>query len=243
MTVFLLLSFVFGTCVGSFVQCVTERCLKGESVTGRSRCDACHTKLKCYDLCPVVSWLVLHGKCRYCGADIPKSAVFVEVLMGVLYAYAGDSYGLSAFTVLFWCVSAVIVSLSIEDIHQLTIHDVYHVLLVMIRVIYAIVVKESGFVLFIIEAAIVTCFMFCLARAMQCLLHKVCLGMGDVKLLGDIALFVGLQGTMSVCALASFVALIVACTLRKAKLPFGPFLGGALLVVLTACGGMVYCIH
>lgn len=243
MTVFYLLSFVLGTCAGSFVQCVTERRLKGLSIGGRSRCERCGAVLHWYDLVPVVSWCMLKGRCRYCRADIPKTSLLVEVLLGSMYGLVGYVYGLSLYTVFLWIVCAVVVSLSIEDIHQYTIHDGYHVCLILIRLFYAVLTREEGFIVYVVEAILSMAFIFLLSFAMQCLLHKVCLGMGDVKLLGCIGLFTGIQGTMVVSALASFTALVAAGVLKVNKVPFGPFLGGALLVVLTACGGMIYCIH
>ena len=243
MTVFYLLSFVLGTCAGSFVQCVTERRLKGLPIGGRSRCDSCGAVFHWYDLLPILSWFMLKGRCRYCGADIPKTSLLVEVLMGSMYGLVGYVYGLSFYTVFLWTVCAVVVSLSIEDIHQYTIHDGYHVCLILIRAFYAVINRERVFILFAGEALVVLLFIFFLAKAMQFLLHKVCLGMGDVKLLGCIGLFAGIEGTMLVCFLASFAALVTAGILKENKIPFGPFLGGALFVVLTACGGMVYCIH
>lgn len=233
MTVF---SFVLGTCTGSFVLCVTNRLLDGKPIGGRSHCDRCKHELSWYDLVPVVSWIAMRGRCRYCRGKIPVSFVGVEVLMGILHAVIGYRYGVSSFTVLLWCLMAVVLSLSIEDINKYTIHDGYHVLLVLCRVVYAVVEKEKYFLLFVVEGLLVMAGIYVLSVIMQQLLHKVCLGMGDVKLLGCIGLYVGIEGSWLVCAAASFAALVVAAVLKKNKLPFGPFLGWAFLVVLTACG-------
>ncbi len=240
MTVF---SFVLGACMGSFVFCLTNRRLDGRTQGGRSCCDRCHAILHWYDLVPVVSWLCLKGRCRYCGGKIPVTSVIVESLMGVLYALTCSVYGISSFTILLLCLMAVVMSLSIEDIHQYTIHDVHHVLLIVCRVVYAIALQERTLFLFVVDGIVVMAGVYVLSWIMQQLLHKECLGMGDVKLLGCIGLYAGIEGTWLVCALASFSALVVAMVLRKNKLPFGPFLGWGLLVVLTACGGMVYCIR
>lgn len=243
MAVFCLLSYVTGTCMGSFVYCVTERILNHKFINGRSCCDSCQHVLHWYDLLPVVSWCALKGKCRYCGGKISVMCVIAEQLMGIVYGLVGYLYGFSAFTVLLWGVTAAVLSLSIEDIRQYTIHDGYHVLLVLMRVIYAVSTNEEEFLYYLPGALLVTCFVFFLAQVMHRVMHKVCLGMGDVKLTGCIALYTGAEGTWMVFALASFAALVMAVIMKRNKVPFGPFLGGAMLVVLTACGGMVYCIH
>ena len=64
-------AFIVGACVASFINVVIDRLPKGISISkGRSRCDECKTQLKWYDLIPIVSWVLLRGRCRYCGARL-----------------------------------------------------------------------------------------------------------------------------------------------------------------------------
>lgn len=77
--------FLFGAAIGSFILVIAERFNTGlPFLKGRSVCFACNTKLSKKDLFPIFSFLFLRGHCRYCGAKIPKAALFVEILMGAL---------------------------------------------------------------------------------------------------------------------------------------------------------------
>lgn len=68
----LFITFILGCCLGSFADCAAVRLVSGQSVlSGRSHCDSCGHVLGVLDLFPVLSWLLLKGKCRYCGAKIP----------------------------------------------------------------------------------------------------------------------------------------------------------------------------
>lgn len=83
-----------GSCLFSFAACALSR--KDLSfLHGRSRCDVCGHPLAWYDMIPVVSWLLLRGHCRYCGAKIPVRLLYAEVL--------GAAVGMSLF-VLAECV-------------------------------------------------------------------------------------------------------------------------------------------
>jgi len=82
MLVYLLL-FLFGTCLGSFLNVLIDRLPEGRSILGRSSCDSCHTPLPWFDLIPIVSFLWLGGRCRRCGARISARIPIVELLTGV----------------------------------------------------------------------------------------------------------------------------------------------------------------
>src|SRR5687767_5784798 len=78
---------VFGLVLGSFFNVVIHRLPRGQSlVTPGSRCPACGAEIKPYDNVPVVSWLVLRGRCRSCRAPISARYPLVETLTGALFA-------------------------------------------------------------------------------------------------------------------------------------------------------------
>lgn len=78
--------FIIGTVLGSFVEAVSNRLIKQTSIMGRSYCEKCKKTLSWYDLFPVVSYLLLRGKCRFCHKKITKETFLGEVLMGVAVA-------------------------------------------------------------------------------------------------------------------------------------------------------------
>ncbi len=77
--------FLIGAATGSFLCVVIERVPAGESIMGRSHC-VCGRQLKGVENIPVVSWLVLRGTARCCGAKIPTRYVLVEIAFGVMFA-------------------------------------------------------------------------------------------------------------------------------------------------------------
>lgn len=94
MTTFL--AAVFGLIVGSFLNVVIYRLPLGQALTGRSRCPGCGHQLKTPDLVPVVSYLALGGRCRYCGVRLPPRYVWVELLTAGLFALTAWRFGVDA---------------------------------------------------------------------------------------------------------------------------------------------------
>ncbi len=80
------LGFLIGAILGSFTPVLAERSLSRKSLWGRSACVKCKKQLQWYDLFPLVSYLVLKGRCRYCHAPIPKQLLIVEAVMAVVSA-------------------------------------------------------------------------------------------------------------------------------------------------------------
>ncbi len=83
------IAFVFGTVIGSFLSVVAHRVPRRQGfVTGRSRCPECGATIAAYDNIPIVSWLVLRGRCRSCGARISPRYPLVELGTGLAFAAA-----------------------------------------------------------------------------------------------------------------------------------------------------------
>src|SRR5204862_6635011 len=84
-----------GLVIGSFLNVVAYRLPRGESiVTPRSRCTTCGTEVRALDNIPLVSWLVLRGRCRHCSAQISARYPVVELVTGVVFALVAISRGL-----------------------------------------------------------------------------------------------------------------------------------------------------
>lgn len=83
----LTLGFLFGATLGSFIKVWADRSLNGRSFGGRSYCESCKKQLRWYDLFPIISYLLLRGKCRYCRKKISFEYLATEVITGLLFAY------------------------------------------------------------------------------------------------------------------------------------------------------------
>jgi prepilin signal peptidase PulO-like enzyme (type II secretory pathway) len=80
--------FLFGLIIGSFLNCLIWRLYKEETVLGRSYCPKCGQELRWYDNIPVLSFIFLKGKCRFCGDKISWQYPLVEIITGLLFAFS-----------------------------------------------------------------------------------------------------------------------------------------------------------
>lgn len=86
----ILFNVLLGLCLGSFFHVIIVRMEKGESfIKGRSKCDSCNNPLKWYDLIPILSYILLGGKCRYCESKIDKAHLISELLIGLGFGIVG----------------------------------------------------------------------------------------------------------------------------------------------------------
>ncbi len=119
-----LAAFVLGLVVGSFLNVVIHRLPRGESVVfPPSRCPHCGTRLGPAELVPVASYLVQRGRCRHCGRPISPRYPLVELLTGLLFAYAAWRLGLSPELPFAWVFLALLLALSFIDIDHYLLPD------------------------------------------------------------------------------------------------------------------------
>jgi leader peptidase (prepilin peptidase) / N-methyltransferase len=220
---------LFGLLIGSFLNVVAWRLPRGESlVKPRSKCPGCGTQLAAYDNIPVFSWLVLRGRCRGCKTRISARYPVVEAVTAALYV--------------------LVVAVKHDDVEQMVLGLVLATFLVPIAVIdldvrripnaltgpAAILAVALGAVLDpghlpeqLAAGAGALLFFY-----LPALIHKKGMGMGDVKLVGVLGLYLG-----RAVAPAIFIALILGVVVgagvvamkgvsdgRRTKIPFGPFL-------------------
>ena len=129
-TIYILtLAFVFGTVLGSFIDCMAWRIVKHESVlNGRSHCDVCGAQLTAGDLIPIVSYLKSGGKCSHCGAKISPESTWVELLLGVTSVVLVLKFDLSFTALRFMGLAVILMGLSLVDLKTYIIPDRFHVL-------------------------------------------------------------------------------------------------------------------
>lgn len=236
---------LFGLLAGSFANVVILRVPEGQSVVRPpSACPACHTPIKPYDNIPVVSWLLLRGKCRACQAPISARYPVIELLVGVIVALVGWRYGIS-WTAGAEAVMAVgLVVLAFIDLDRMLLprRIVYITLLTVVAfvVVAAAASGRWGELGIAVVSAVVPWALFFAVNYVK----PHALGFGDVRL----ALLIGF-GAGWVGGAYAFLAFIVASVLgsavgvtlmaagrasRKTQVPFGTFLAsGAVISVLA----------
>ncbi|MGZ4119954.1 MAG: prepilin peptidase [Actinomycetota bacterium] len=244
------LAALFGLIFGSFANVVVHRVpLKESIVHPRSRCPSCGTELRARDNIPVVSWLLLRGRCRYCGAPISARYPAIELLTAALFGLAAwrirPATDLVAFLPLLW----VLVVLSFIDLeHKLLPNRIVGPALatgvVLTGVAAALGPGAGAWVRALAGGAVAFGFFLLLA-----IISPRGMGMGDVKLSSVLGLALGYLGwgRLFVGLLLSFVAgavggigLIAARKAgMKSEVPFGPYLALGTIVSILFGGPLV----
>ncbi len=235
---------VLGLLIGSFLNVVIWRVPRGESVVRPpSHCPRCETPLKARDNVPVLSWLVLHGRCRTCHEPISSRYPLVELATGVLFAVMAVNFGWHAVLPAYLYLAAVGVALAMIDFDHHRLPDAltlpsYPVALALLGVA---AIAEDGHTPFLRALlGMVVLFAF---YALMWLVYPAGMGLGDVKLSGVLGLYLGWLGwgALVVGAFSAFLlgglvgigVILFAGGGRKTKVPFGPFmLLGALIGIL-----------
>ena len=228
---------VVGALVGSFLNVVIWRLPRDESVvTPGSRCPSCERPIAAYDNLPVVSWLLLRGRCRHCGSRISPRYPLVELLCAIAFAAVVAIRGFDVGLVQELPFVAFLLALAGID------HD--HKLLPN-RIVYPMAAYGLAATLLVDRDDLVENllagaggFLFLLAALVA---YPRGMGMGDVKLAGAMGLYLGLAIVPSMLAAflaGSVVGLVIIARegahARKKAIPFGVFLAfGGIVGVLA----------
>ena len=221
--------FIMGLAIGSFLNVLIDRLPKEEGINGRSHCDYCKKTLVWYDLVPVVSFITLHGKCRYCRKKLSFFYPFVELVTGAMFVWVG-----------YWTNGVINLVLTLAMVSSLLViffaDAKYHIIPDSIQVVFFL----SGLFLLIVRGltpgmlvdhligAIVVMFpilfLFLLTSGKG-------MGFGDVKFAFSIGFFLGLlNGLIALYiafvtgALFGIIAIISKRKQLKSRIAFGPFL-------------------
>jgi leader peptidase (prepilin peptidase) / N-methyltransferase len=239
----IIVSGVFGLLVGSFLNVVIWRVPRGESVVRpRSRCPGCEAPIRERDNVPVLSWLLLHGRCRDCAQPISVRYPLVEFATGLLFAALAWKIGAHWALPAFLFLGAVGLALAAIDLDTHKLPDAitlpaYPVAAVLLTAA-ALLDHHPGA---LGRAAAGAGALFAL-YALLWLLYPSGMGLGDVKLAGVLGLYLGYLG-WGVLAVGAFLGFgygaVVGIALmavhragRKSRIPFGPFMvAGALTAV------------
>ncbi len=136
---FIVFSFIFiiGLCIGSFLNVVILRAFSNESIVfPASKCPSCQTPLKWYHNIPIISYLILKGKCAFCKTDISFQYPIIELTTGLLFMAVFLQYGLTLNAMFMFAVVSLFVVLAATDIKEKVVFDMHTYILVGIGLIY-----------------------------------------------------------------------------------------------------------
>jgi leader peptidase (prepilin peptidase)/N-methyltransferase len=228
---------LFGAVIGSFLNVVAHRVPLGESlVSPGSRCPDCGTPVKPYDNVPVVSWLLLRGRCRNCGARISARYPLVELATALVFAAVVAVRGFDDDLVLELPFVAALIALAAIDFdHKLLPNKIVYPLAAY-GVIATLLVDRDDLVENLIAGA--GAFTFLLLAVIA---YPRGMGMGDVKLAGAMGLYLGLSvipalltAFLTGCVVGVAIIAREGAAGRKKAVPFGVFLAlGGIVGVLA----------
>ncbi len=250
----MVLFFVAGSMVGSFLNVVADRLPQGKSIIWpMSHCTGCRRPISARDNIPIVSYIWLRGRCRNCNASIPQRVLWVEISTAILFAFVYWHYNFSwelPLVLLFCCVFIVLLLIDLE--HGILPNKIVYpsmVIALALAGVGSIFGFEPGYIIFfgfhlwIINVLVGGIIGFVL-MLVPALLYRLIgraegMGWGDVKLAALIGFVTGFPLVILATFLAVIIGGITAAILlllkvrgRKDAIPFGPFLSVAAMVTL-----------
>ena len=243
----MILLFVLGLILGSFLNVVIYRLPKGKSLASPpSSCPACGTRLGPIDLVPLLSYAFLGGRCRHCGAKISLRYPLVELLTGLVFSLLYLRYGYTAELVKYACLSSILICAAFIDMDARIIPDKLNLFALATGLVFLAVSREIGPLDGLYGLLAGGGFLLLLA-----IVSRGGMGGGDIKLFAVIGLYLGFPKV----GVAMFISFLIAGILgiiliasgiksRKEYIPLGPFISiGAFFVIMWYNELMMYYIN
>lgn len=230
--VFLIWVFVVGLCIGSFLNvCIYRLPLQESIVKPGSRCPRCSTPIAFYDNIPLVSFLLLRGRCRKCKSPIGFRYPLVELLTGILTVCVFAVFGPTAEGLVYFLLVAVLIAVTFIDIDHRIIPDRITLPGIPFFFLAAFFLPRFTMLDSLIGILAGGGSLYLVAWGYHLLTRQEGMGGGDIKLLAMIGAVVGWRGVLFTIFTGSLLGCIVGFSLMvknkkgmKLAVPFGPFL-------------------
>ncbi len=228
----LFFGFVLGTIVGSFLNVCIHRIPQGKSIiTPSSHCPRCKTPIRFYDNIPLVSFIILQGRCRKCHNPISLRYPLVEFLMGLFSLILLLRFGISTLYLIYLAFFASLTLVSFIDLPHRIIPDVISLPGIVIGLIISFLHPQLSIINSLKGVLLGGGTLYAVASVYHLITKREGMGGGDVKLLAMIGAFIGWKGVLFTILCSSFIGTVVGVTLMlvfsadsKHAVPFGPFL-------------------
>jgi len=238
--IYALFAFAFGAVVGSFLNVCIYRLPRNESVVfPPSHCPNCDYQIRWYDNIPILSYLVLRGKCRGCGQRISLQYPLVELINGLLTLALFLRYGPSfVFAVLFVFCCAMVVVTFIDLEHQI-IPDSISLSGIVLGFIASFFIPSHGWLNSLLGILAGGGSLLLVAYGYQLIAKRDGMGGGDIKLLAMMGAFFGWKAILFIVFAASLMGSVIGISIMLAKkqdstlaIPFGPYLASAAILYI-----------
>ena len=234
-------SFLIGASIGSFLNvCIARIPEKKSIVSPPSSCPKCGQGIKFYDNIPLLSYLILRGRCRQCKTFISPRYPLVELLTAILSVLLMMRFGPSISYLIYFCLVAALVTITFIDLDHRIIPDIISLPAIPIGFLASFVLIQLAWLDSLIGILAGGGSLLLIAIIYEKLTGDEGMGMGDVKLLAMIGSFLGWEGVLFTIMASSLLgtvigggAMLISGKGRKFAIPFGPFLSlGAVLYIL-----------
>ena len=231
------LAFLFGSAIGSFLNvCIYRLPQKKSLLFPASHCLHCQQPIRFFDNIPLISYLVLRGRCHFCGQPISPQYVMVEFLTALFSLLLFLHYSLTEYFIYFAFFSSLLVVTFIDLKHQI-IPDAISLPGIGAGFLASFVLPRITYLDSLLGIALGGGILYFVALGYYLMTKTEGMGMGDVKLLAMIGAFLGSKAVIITIFLSAFLGAMVGVTFmvikgksRKYAIPYGPFLSiGALL--------------
>jgi leader peptidase (prepilin peptidase)/N-methyltransferase len=228
---------------GSFINVVVYRVPRGESlIMPASHCPHCQHPIRPWDNIPLISWIILKGHCRDCGAPISFRYPLVEMLAAVLLLLSCYKYGVSASFAFYSILLLGLLALSLIDLEHYLLPNRIVIPLWIFGLVFEIIFRVIPLWKSLLGMVVGGGILVLVAYGGKWLFGKEAMGGGDIKLTAMMGVYVGWPNVLLLFFLAAVLASVVGVALmigwgKKGRdpIPFGPFL--ALGCVLTLLWG------
>lgn len=237
--------FILGALFGSFANVAILRIPKEESVVfPGSHCYKCKNKIKFYDNLPIISWLILRGKCRNCGEKFSFRYCLVEIITAGLFALMFLKLGWSFYLLEVLLLTLGLVIISFIDLDHYIIPDKISLPGIAIGLLGGLLNPERAFLDSILGVLLGGGFLWAVAYVYYLLKKEEGMGGGDIKLLAWIGAILGWGSVPFIILVSSILGSIIGVLLilkqrgnMKTVIPFGPYI--ALAAIIYILGGEV----
>lgn len=237
-----LIVFALGASIGSFINVVVYRLPSQLSILWPpSRCPHCLNQLKAYDNLPVLGWVCLRGRCRFCKSKISVRYPVVEALTGIVFLLVFIFFKVSILTIGYWAFCSWLLALALIDLDTMTLPNQLTQSGLVVGIIFQMAVgflSAGSWVELVkhlmtgIVGAVLGLWLFdAIALTGSIALGKTAMGAGDAKLAAMMGAWLGwkylLLASFIACAAAALIgggAIILSPRKHQQKIPFGPFL-------------------
>jgi len=233
-----IVSIFFGAMIGSFLNVCISRLPKGESIVyPGSHCPKCGKPIRFYDNIPVISFILLRGRCRSCRTPISFQYPLVEAVTALASLTLFARFGASLSYLVYFSFVASLIVVTVIDLYHQIIPDVISLPGIAVGLLSATVNPFLSFFDSFLGALLGGGSLFVIAGLYQWLFKREGMGGGDVKLLAMIGAFLGWKAVVLTILLGSFAGSVIGIGIILLKgrdfryaIPFGPFLSlGAVL--------------